>query len=81
MLPCIVSSRRLCSHKLLDEIVRFVSEPQQLSTIEREFCGSDLALARGAVFTLLHAGRLQAPRLRTEALSWLTVFVSAEKAR
>ncbi len=81
MLPCIVSTRGLCSHNLLDEIVRFVSEPKQLSTIEREFSAGDLALARGAVFTLLHAGRLRAPQLRSEALSWLTAFVPIEQAR
>jgi hypothetical protein len=80
MLPCIVSTRRLCSHKLLGEIVRFVSEPKQLSTIEREFSAGDLSLARGAVFTLLHAGRLGAPQLRTEALSWLTAFVPTKGA-
>src|SRR4051794_39022428 len=42
ILPCIVSTRRLCSKKLLDEIVRFVSEPKQLSAIEREFSVGDL---------------------------------------
>jgi len=80
MLPCIVSTRRVCSKNLLDEIARFVSQPKQLSTIEWEFSAGDPSLARGAVFTLLHAGRLGAPQLRTEALSWLTVFVPNQGA-
>jgi hypothetical protein len=59
----------------------FASSAKQLSTIEREFSAGDLSLARGAVFTLLHAGRLRAPQLRTEALSWLAAFVPVEEAR
>src|SRR6202521_979614 len=61
MLPCVVANRRLLSRALLDAIVRFVTDPVQLSTIEREFSTGDLVPVRTAVLTLLHGGRLRAP--------------------
>jgi hypothetical protein len=74
MLPAIISCRLLISPSLLQSISQFVCEPMQLSRIEREFGTGDLALVRAAVFTLLHRGRLQAPQLHTEPLSFLTCF-------
>ena len=51
-----------------------VSEPMQLSRIERELGTGDLATVRAAIFTLLHRGQLHAPQLKTESLSFLTCF-------
>src|ERR1035437_8469079 len=66
MLPAIVSCRQLISQSLLQSVSQFVSEPMQLSRIERELGIGDLALVRGAIFTLLPRGQLQAPQLKTE---------------
>ncbi|EKS72787.1 hypothetical protein [Caballeronia sp. Lep1P3] len=77
MLPCIVATRRLVSASLSNAIERFAGSPQPLLTIEREFSTGDPILVRAAVFGLLHAGRIRAPDLRTDALSLLTSFVAA----
>lgn len=74
MLPAIISCRQLISPSLLQSILQFVSEPMQLSRIEREFGTGDVALVRATVFTLLHRGQLQAPHLHTKPLSFLTCF-------
>ena len=74
MLPAIISCRQLISTSLLRSVSQFVSEPMQLSRIERELGTGDLPLVRAAVFTLLHRGQLQAPQLHTEPLSFLTCF-------
>jgi len=58
----------------LRSILKFVSEPMQLSRIEQEFVTGDSTLVRAAIFNLLHAGSLQAPQLHTEQLSFLTCF-------
>lgn len=74
MLPAIISCRQLISTSLLDSVSQFISEPMQLSRIERELGTGDLATVRAAVFTLLHRGKLHAPQLKTESLSFLTCF-------
>lgn len=74
MLPAIISCRQLVSQSFLEAVFKFVSEPMQLSRIERELGTGDLALVRASVFTLLHRGQLQAPQLKTESLSFLTCF-------
>ncbi|WP_438397098.1 hypothetical protein [Caballeronia sp. DA-9] len=78
MLPCIVATRGLLPISLLDGIERFIDRPQQLITIEREFSTGDPTLVRAAIFALLHAGRLSAPDLHTEALSLLTPFAPVD---
>jgi len=60
---------------MLDAIVGFVKEATPLSSIERALAEGDPMIVRAAVFTLLHAGRLRAPCLHTEALSLLTPFL------
>jgi hypothetical protein len=78
MLPSIVATRGLLPTSLLDSIERFVIRPQQMMTIERELSTGDPMLVRAAIFGLLHAGRLSAPDLHTDALSLLTPFVAAD---
>ena len=56
----------------------FLTRPQKLLAIEREFSTGDPVLVRTAVFGLLHAGRMSAPDLHTQALSLLTSFVATE---
>lgn len=80
MLPCLVATRGLVPASLLDAIERFVATPQPLLAIEREFSTGDPVLARAAVFSLLHGGRVQASELRTGALSLLTRFVAVGAA-
>lgn len=77
MLPLVVANRRFISGALRETIIRFVTGPTQLSTIEREYSIGDPILVRATVFTLLHAGLLRAPILRTEALSPMTVFLTS----
>lgn len=74
MLPCIVVCRSCLSEALIQAVDQFVSTPMQLSRIERHFAPSDPTLVRGAVFSLLHRGRLQAPQLLTQPLSLLSSF-------
>ncbi len=74
MLPCLVACRSSLSTSLMQAVAEFVSAPMQLSRIEREFASGDPALVRATVFSLLHRGQLQAPRLTTEPLSFLTPF-------
>jgi hypothetical protein len=78
MLPCLIATRGLISASLLEDIAHFVSHPQPLLAIEREFSTGDSMLVRAAVFSLLHAGCVQAGALHTEALSLLTSFVASE---
>lgn len=80
MLPSMVATRGLASPSLLNAIERFVACSQPLLTIEREFSTGDTILVRAAVFGLLHAGRVRAPDLRTDALSLLTQFVAIGQA-
>ncbi|PRF98019.1 hypothetical protein C6Q14_27160 [Burkholderia ambifaria] len=76
MLPCVVAARGLVSSPLLRAVETFVTIPHTLLEIEREFSIGDPMLVRAAVFGLLHAGRIDAPDLRTEPLSLLTRFAS-----
>lgn len=76
MLPCLIATRGLVPPSLRSAIERFVSRPHRLLSIEREFTTGDPVLVRAAVFGLLHAGRVQAPELRTHELSLLTEFVA-----
>lgn len=78
MLPCIVANRGLVLPTPSRAIERFLTDPQKLLAIEREFSTGDPVLVRTAVFSLLHTGRLSAPDLHTQALSLLTTFVAAE---
>ncbi|MFC7517814.1 hypothetical protein ACFQUU_22645 [Herbaspirillum sp. GCM10030257] len=80
MLPVITSYRDLLTDSFLKSVEKFVSEPMQLSFIEKELGTSDPTTVRAAVFTLLHRGRLHAPQLRTEPLSFLSHF-EPENAR
>ena len=68
MLPCVIACRTSLTDALLKAVARFVTEPMPLSRIERELGLGDPTLLRAAVFTLLHRGRLQAPKLVTEPL-------------
>jgi hypothetical protein len=78
MLPCIVANRSLVSPSLQRAIERFLIHPRRLLEIEREVSCGDTVLVRTAVFGMLHAGRLSAPDLHTQALSLLTSFIAAE---
>ncbi|MEZ2354722.1 hypothetical protein [Caballeronia sp. RCC_10] len=77
MLPCLIATRSLVPPSLSTAIERFLARPHRLLSIEREFTTGDPVLVRAAVFGLLHAGRAQAPGLRTHELSLLTEFVAA----
>ena len=79
MLPCLIATRGLVPPSLSSAIERFVARPHRLLSIEREFTIGDPVLVRAAVFGLLHAGRVQAPELRTHELSLLTEFASVGK--
>jgi len=74
MLPVMISCRSQLAPSFFRSILKFVSEPMQLSRIEQEFATGDPTLVRAAVYTLLHAGSLRAPQLHTEQLSFLTCF-------
>ncbi|MBB5503318.1 hypothetical protein [Paraburkholderia sp. MM5384-R2] len=78
ILPCIVANRNLVSPSLPRAIERFLARPRTLLQIEREVSIGDPVLVRAAVFDMLHAGRLSAPDLRTQALSLLTSFIAVE---
>jgi hypothetical protein len=78
MLPYVVANQGLISPTLSEAIVRFVSVPQRLLAIEREFSTGDPVLCRAALFGLLYSGRVRAPELHTQPLSLLTSFVEAE---
>lgn len=80
MLPTITACREIMSRSLANSVLRFVSEPIQLSHIEQVFGTGDPTLVRATVFSLLHQGCLQAPQLRTTPLSFLTHFQLAESA-
>ncbi|WP_241023769.1 hypothetical protein [Burkholderia sp. Ac-20365] len=79
MLPSIVVTRDLMSAALLDAVQCFISGPQSLLAIEREFSGGDPILARAAAFWLLYAGRASASELWSDALSLMTRFTSRER--
>lgn len=72
MLMVMTCCRKVVPRTLQQSILKFVDEPMQISRIEREFGIGDPTLVRAAVFNLLHAGELQAPKLHTEELSFLT---------
>jgi hypothetical protein len=78
ILPSLIATRGLVPTSLLDAIERFVATPQPLLAIERAFSTGDPVLTRAAVFGLLHAGRVHAPELHTDALSLLTHFAAVE---
>jgi hypothetical protein len=78
ILPYVVANRGIVPVSLSSAVERFVRSPQRLLAIEREFSMGDPALIRAALFSLLHAGRVRAPDLHTEALSLLTSFVAKE---
>lgn len=78
MLPAMTSCRTQIAPSLLRSILKFVSESMQLSRIEQEFVTADPTLVRAAIFNLLHAGKLTAPQLHTEHLSFLTCFQPVE---
>jgi hypothetical protein len=78
ILPVVTSCQDLLMTPLLDAVRRFVSKPTQLMHIEQEFAIMDLTLVRGAVFTLLHSGRLSAASLWIDPLSLLTWFEPAQ---
>jgi hypothetical protein len=62
MLPCIVANRKMLPRALQDEIVQLTATPKQLLTIARAFAKAEPIAVRGAVFALLHEGRLHARR-------------------
>ena len=72
MLVAITCSRKEIPPSLQQSILKFVAEPMQLSRIEQEFSTGDPTPVRAAVFCLLHAGKLKAPQLHAEELSFLT---------
>ncbi|WP_434667283.1 hypothetical protein P5W99_38675 [Paraburkholderia sp. A3BS-1L] len=78
ILPCLIATRGLVPASLLNSIERFVATSQSLLDIEREFSTGDPIVVRAALFGLLHTGRVTAPELRTEPLSWLTRFAAVE---
>jgi hypothetical protein len=77
MLPYIVACRTCLSDAVIQAVAAFVTAPMPLTQIERYFASSDPTLVRGAVFSLLHRGRLRAPQLHTHPLSLLTTFEPA----
>lgn len=74
MLPTITCCRDVLSASFIHAIGKSITEPTQLSRIERDVTTGDPTLLRAAVFTLLHRGKLHAPILHSEPLSFLTVF-------
>jgi hypothetical protein len=74
MIVSIVSCQRLITEPLIRSVLKCVTAPVQLSRIERELVVGDPTLVRAAVYQLLHQGRLKAPQLMLEPLSFLTTF-------
>jgi len=77
MLPAMTSCRQQIAPSFQQSILKFIAEPMQLSRIEQQFGTGDPTLVRAAVFNLLHDGKVQAPQLHTEPLSFLTCFQPA----
>jgi hypothetical protein len=71
------SCRQKITPSFQQSILKFIAEPMQLSRIEQEFATGDPTLVRAAAFNLLHDGKVQAPQLHTEPLSFLTCFQPA----
>ncbi len=74
ILPCLIACRQFITASLTRAAVQFISEPMQLSRIERECALGDPTLARATVFNLLHGGQLRAPQLAVTPLSYQTCF-------
>jgi hypothetical protein len=74
MLPYLVANRGLVTPTLPTAIERFLTRPQRLLAIEREFSTGDPVLVRAALFGLVHIGRVSASELHTQPLSLLTSF-------
>jgi hypothetical protein len=74
MLPVINASVGIERPGLEKDILQFLSTPQRLLDIEREYAVGDPSTVRACVFELLRMGQITAPSLRTEALSLLTSF-------
>ena len=77
MLPAMTSCRQQIAPAFQESILKFIAEPTQISRIEQAFGTGDPTLVRAAVFNLLHDGKVEAPQLHTEALSFLTCFQPA----
>ena len=78
MLPCLIANRRLHTRSLSDSVLGFLSQPNRLADIERQFTTGDPVLVRAALFGLLHEGRVSAPELHSQPLSLRTPFVAGE---
>lgn len=74
LLPLIISCRNQIPSSLQNSILKSITAPMPLSRIEQEFVTGDPTLVRAAVFDLLHQGKLRAPQLQTEPLSYLIFF-------
>jgi hypothetical protein len=77
MLPAMTACRQQITPSFQQSILKFIREPMQISRIEQEFGTGEPTLVRAAVFNLLHNGKVQAPQLHTEPLSFLTCFQPA----
>ena len=78
ILPTIISCGHQVSSSLQNSILKFISEPTPLARIEQEFVMGDPTLVRAAIFNLLHQGKLRAPQLHVEPLSYLITFLPGE---
>jgi hypothetical protein len=77
MLPAMTACRQQITPSFQQSILKFIREPMQISRIEQEFGTGEPTLVRAAVFNLLHNGKVQAPQLHTEPLSFRTCFQPA----
>ncbi len=75
MLPVINASVGLVRKDLDKSILQFLSTPQRLMDIEREYAVGDPSAVRACVFELLRTGRVAAPNLTTETLRLTTSFM------
>ena len=77
MLPVINANAGLERKDLNKSVLQFLSTPQCLMDIEREYTVGDPSAVRACVFELLRTGQVTASSLRTEPLRMTTPFVSA----
>ena len=77
MLPVVNATRTLRPAALAQAMLKRVSQPRSLASLEREVSSGDPAIVRGTVFDLLRQGLLRAPSLHVQPLSHHTLVEPA----
>lgn len=79
MLPVVNATRTLRPAALAQAMLKRVSQPRSLASLEREVSSGDPAIVRGTVFDLLRQGLLRAPSLHVQPLSHHTLVEPAQE--